>query len=426
MPRNPASCLAILALAFAGLHASSQTFQLKAIKFAGAPEYSDQELLATVGLLPGTTLSYAQMNTYAQKLVDIGAFSSVAFKFDGQDLIFQLTPATGLLPLHLQNLPLHAGKDLDDKLHHQFPLYHGLLPEQGGITESIRLALEQMLAAQGIKASVAVSPYKDTPSSKTTAVNFAIVSPQVLIGDLRTEGAIVALDPRASAILAKYPGAPYDSLGTPAAIEADLTTYYKDQGYSDPAIHAGATIKPVLSPDAVRIPLRISIVPGVQYKLGAIQLAPDLVITQADFDRKFHFHPGDAPDGSRLRDAWKFIELQYHDRGYVKAKVQPAATTDSATRTINYTVKVIPGPPYTMGKLAIENVTDDLRTQMIAAWKMPSGSAFNESVISAFFSSHGVNPALEQAFSAADYHYTLQPNDDAHTVDVKLALEKKP
>lgn len=424
MRRN--SALSLATLVFVVFPALGQNFQPKSIRFTGAPEYSDQELLSTVQLTPGNAISYAEMNSYAQKLVDTGMFASVGFKFDGQDLIFQLAPAPGLLPIRLQNLPLHAGKDLDDTLHRRFPLYRGVLPLQGGLTESVRSALQQMLAAQKIQASVVAAPLNDPVLHKPCAVGFSIVSPPVFVGELQTEGAIVALDPKAAALLAKFPGTLYDAEATPGQIETDLDAYYKDQGYPGPAVHVTANLKPVVSPTAIRIPLHVSIVPGVQFKLARIQLGPGLLVSQADFDRQFHLRPGDVADGERLRTAWTFIERTYHDHGYIKAKIQPAATTDKLNKTVSYVVSVDPGPIYTMGKLTIDNVTDDLRSAMLAAWKMPAGSVFNESAISEFFNAHGVNPALEQVFSGVDYRYTLLPHDDTCTVDVKLTLEKKP
>jgi outer membrane protein assembly factor BamA len=426
MPRIPALLATVLSLVCAASPAIGQTFQPKAIRFAGAPNYSDQDLLNTLHVTPGAVLSYAEMNAYAQKLVDSGMFSSVAFKFDGQDLIFQIAPASGLLPMRLRNLPFSGGNDLNEKLHRQFPLYHGVLPAQGGLTGEVREALEQMLAAQNIKATVAAATVDDPASHQPVALGFSIVSPAVLVGEIRTEGAVIALDPRASAIVAKYPGSLYDGETSLRQIEADFTTYYKDQGYPEPVVHASAGAKPVVTATALRIPLRVTIAPGVQYKLAGVQLAPGLLVSQADFDRRFPFRSGDTADGERLRAAWKFIDQQYHDHGFIKATVQPVSTVDRTARTVRYVVSVDPGPVYTMGKLTIDNVTDDLRNAMLSAWKMPTGSTFNESVISGFFSSHGVNPALEQAFSGADYHYTLTPDENTRTVDVRLTLEKKP
>jgi outer membrane protein assembly factor BamA len=136
-------------------------------------------------------------------------------------------------------------------------------------------------------------------------------------------------------------------------------------------------------------------------------------------------HAGDFADESFLRENWKFIERQYHNRGYIKAKVEPTPTIDHGGKTVSYVVSVDPGPVYTMGVLTIENVTDDLRTAMLAAWKIPAGSVFNEGSILAFFATHGVNPALEQVFSGVNCRYFLHPNDNTHVVDLTLALEQK-
>jgi outer membrane protein insertion porin family len=421
----PHRAIAAILLVFAGVSAKGQNFEPKSIRFTGTSEYSEAELLSATDLKPGAELTYAEMNSRAQKLLDSGVFSAVAFKFDGQDLILQLTPATGLLPIRLQNLPIAGGKDLDDKLHRQFPLYHGLIPVQGGLTESVRSALEQMLAVQDVKATVAAMPFGGGATNKAVAVNFSITAPPVLVGEIKTEGTIVMLDPKASAILAKFPGTSYDAEGTVNQIETNLSAYYRDHGYLEPAIHANANGKPAVSSNAIRIPLRVSILPGAQFKLAGIQMAPGILVTQADFDRQSGVRAGDFADDSALRQDWKFIESQYHNRGYIKAKVDAIPTVDHAGKTISYVVSVDPGPAYTMGTLTIDNVTDDLRAAVLAAWKMPAGAVFNEGSIPAFFATHGVNPALEQVFSGVNCRYFLHPNDNTHVVDLTLTLEQK-
>ena len=67
-------------------------------------------------------------------------------------------PHTALYPVRLENLPLTPGKELDAALHDRVPLYHGKVPLEGGLTEQVRQALEEMLAAKGIKATVAATP----------------------------------------------------------------------------------------------------------------------------------------------------------------------------------------------------------------------------------------------------------------------------
>jgi outer membrane protein assembly factor BamA len=89
-------------------------------------------------------------------------------------------------------------------------------------------------------------------------------------------------------------------------------------------------------------------------------------------------------------------------------------------------VTVDPGPQYTMGTLRIDNVADDLRTQMMAAWKMPAGVVFNESAVLNYYAIGDANPALKRIFAAVNCKFNLTLNDDTHTVDVVLKLEKRP
>jgi outer membrane protein assembly factor BamA len=100
--------------------AGAQKFLPKSIQFNGDSEYSDQEFLSASGLKEGQVLDDSEMNVHSKRLMDTGVFDGLTFKFDGQDLIFLLTPATQLYPIELENLPLSPGQELDAKLHELF------------------------------------------------------------------------------------------------------------------------------------------------------------------------------------------------------------------------------------------------------------------------------------------------------------------
>lgn len=417
--------LAAAALAFAAQSAAAQAFQPRTIQFKGAPEYSDRELMAASGLEMGKALTNEDINAHAKRLMDAGVFSNLNYKYDGPDLIFTLTPAEWLIPIRLDNLPLTPGKDLDARLHERFPLYHGKVPPEGGLEESVRGALEELLAAQGIKASVTAGPYTDMKLGKVTAVVYAIVSPPVVVGDIRLDSGSLALDQKAQQILTAQAGAPYSMEGSPNQIATNLGNYYRDQGYLEVAIHADAQSAPVVTPDAVRIPFVVSLAPGPLYKVTSVQMAPGLAVSQADFDRQSGIHPGDVADGVRIRQNWEYVARQYHNHGYIKAAVTPTPTFDRAHGTVSYVVTVEPGPVYAMGSLTIESVSDDLRARMMAAWKIAPGAVFNEGAILGFFATHGVNPELERVFATVNLKYTMRPNDATHVVDLTLRLEKR-
>jgi outer membrane protein assembly factor BamA len=110
----------------------------------------------------------------------------------------------------------------------------------------------------------------------------------------------------------------------------------------------------------------------------------------------------------------------------MKAVIHPTANYDHAQGTVSFTVTVEPGPVYTMGKLTIQNGAEDLRAAMLAAWKLPAGEVFNESVIRTYFTSQSDKTPLGRTFASANCKYLLTVNDETKTVDVALRLEKRP
>lgn len=421
--RTFAHLLASVFVAFSVV-ASAQEYQPRSIAFKGAPEYTDQELLDAAQLKPGISLSVDGMKEHAKLLLDSGAFDSINFQFTGVDLRYLLTPSTALFPIRLINIPLVAGKDLDAKIHERAPLYHGKVPADGGLTDQVRAALEQILAAQGLKASVQAIATAGALTGGKGTINYSIASPAVVVSAIQPDGKSAALDAGAEQVLKKIAGQPYDAEGSPSQIATYLGNYYRDKGY----VEAHAESKPMIAQataDRIEIPFQVTVTPGMQYHLGEIRFAADLVASHTDFDRQSAIHFGDTAEGQKLTDDWQYIARQYHNHGYMQASVHPVPSFDRFKGLVSYDVTAEPGPVYTMGKLTIENVTDELRAAILAKWTVPQGAVFNEGAVRGFFITHDVNPALERVFAAVNINYMQRLNDDAHTVDVVVKLEKK-
>ena len=383
--------------------------------------------MATVGIKNGQTLSSDQMQQCMNTLSNTGLFDGVKFTFDGQDLVFLLKPAANLYAMHLDNLPLTPGGELDAKIHAKLPLYHGKVPSEGTLLDGVQAVLTEQLAALGIQATLSSAPW-GAAGHAISAIAFRVITPQVLIGEIQPRVA-PQLTPKAQELLTSLIGSPYNVEGSAAGIVRDLQEVYRDMGYLD--IHADAAQQPKLdiTPAVVRVPFRYSLDTGALYKVTSIQLAPDMLVNQADFDRQSHIHPGDPADAEHISQNWHYIERQYHNRGYVKAQIMHAPTLDSAQHTVSYAVTAVPGPVYTMGKVSVENVSDDIRNMMLAAWKLPAGAVFNESALLSYYAIDATNthadPRLFKLFQSVNCKYVLHLNDDTRTVDVVLRLEKR-
>jgi outer membrane protein assembly factor BamA len=419
--------LSLASLPFLCLASLAQSYTPKNVLFKGETGYNPAELLAATGIKKGAALTVDEMNAHTKQLMDTGLFQDVSFTFNGQDLVFQIVPATILVPIEFENLPLANGPELDARLRTRFPLYRGKVPVDGGFVDDLRKELEATLHDQGIEAHLTAAPFTDQKLVAITAETFTISSPDVSIGAIQLDGASSELAPLAAKAAARVTGASYSNQGSLNQIETALNNFYGERGYLGASFHIAQGAKPVVDAAGVHVPFTVAVTEGVPYKLTAVTLAPELIVSQQTFDKQSGLHTGEVVSLEKLRTNWEFLRRQYHNKGYMRAVVDPQATFDRSAATVSYDVTATPGPVYTMGTFRIDNVTDDLRAAIVKAWPVPAGAPFNEGAILGMAATHDeVNPALGRVFAQVNLRYTLNLHDDAHTVDLTLRLERKP
>jgi outer membrane protein assembly factor BamA len=414
---------AILSTALAS---QAQQFIPKSIQFQGDPDHSNQELLAASGLKKGATLNYAQMNAVSKLLMDTGMFASLTFKFDGQDLIFQLTPADQFLSIHFDNLPLTPGPDLDAKLHQQLSLYHGKIPSEGGTQEQVRAALEKMLQDQGLKATVIATSGADPKTHHVDSVHFSIASPPVLIDIKRIEGASPDFLEKLNAIAKQATKNPYDTDSSAAGIERVFTVFYQDRSYAAVKVEATRAGEILSDPASISVPFAVKISEGRIYKLGTIHLPDGTPVTQAEITKTLAATPNSPVDGVRVRSLWGLIVSHYHAKGYLDCKLTPAAQFDESSSTVNYNVAIEPGPVYHLGFVKFDNVSDNLRTYLIRNWQMLPGDPFNEVYVANFIATLQQNdPVLRRSLAGVKTNFDAVADPQTHDVNVVIRLAKQ-
>jgi len=415
------------------LPAVAQKYQPKTIQFKGAPEYSDQELLTAAGLKKGVILAYADMKDHSQRLMDTGLFETLSFKFDGEDLVYTLVPHAEIYPLHLDNLPLTPGRELDSALHAQIPLYHGKVPAEGGLTDQVCRAFEQMLAAQGIKARVTAAAFADPGTSKASAVTFSIAAPPVRVGAIHLEGVSSELQDRVQRVADQVRGNAFLTDDSASSVEHAIESFYEEEGYAAAKVRAIRAGGSAVTAEAIDIPFTASVQEGRLYKLGSIRLPSGELLTPEMINKAagaISYKSGSLSEklsvkgGVTLRTALLYVTGQYKSNGYMDCVITPHPQYDDAAGVVNYSLEVQPGPVYTMGNLVIQNSADDLRAAMWAAWKVPTGAVFSEKALQDYYSSQG-NTALGRTFASAICKYSLARNMETHTVDVTLRMERK-
>jgi len=418
--------MAATAVVAASVHpAAAQKVLPRSIQFQGAPEYSDQELLDAAGLKKGVELETAEMNVYAKRLADSGVFNNVAYKFDGADLIFTLTPDPTLLPVRLDNLPFTPGPGLDAELHKRLPLYHGKVPSEGGLLNDVRQSFERMLAAEGVKASVAAAPYSgEGDRNQVTAMRFTITAPPVRVGTVRLQGASMVLLPRLQAMAALAGNSVYDTQDTPASLDQRFTSFYQDQGFAAVKVHAAPSGAPVQTADAILVPYTVSIQEGRPYRVGKVRLPSGSLVTQEEAN-KILASPNKTTAGEGLRNVLALIDTRYKSKGYLDLVVTPQPAFDDSTGTVDYVIDIAPGPVYHVAYVKFDNAGDELRGRLMRQWQLMPGDPFDQTYLDTFLTrAESGDPVLRRSLAGVLAHFETSADPVTHDVNVVIRLEK--
>lgn len=399
----------------------------KTIRLQGAPQYTQEELLAAAGLKPDTRLTAAETKAHAKVLNDTGLFAVVKFSNDSKGLLFTLTPVSQLYPIHLDNLPLPSGegpgKELDDKLHARFPLYHGLVPANGTLLEGVRQALEEMLAAEGVKAPVKAVLTSDLGPQKITAMNFTIVSPPVRIGAMQLAGVSPAMQAKVNGLAAGQTGNAFDTENTAIGLKHAFEDLYQDQGYAAVQVDVTEITPPVTTEQAIEIPFAVTVREGGLYKLGTIGYPPDALAPRAEVEK---IVARNAAGSGRPLDLFLLaVRDAYHARGYLDCSVVPHATFNEATHIVNYTLEITAGPQYRMGAVQFDGAPDVMAAKLARLWTMTPGQAFDESTVSGFAAlAQKKDKALAKWMQTTITTFDVKPDPATHQVNCVFHFAK--
>jgi outer membrane protein insertion porin family len=354
----------------------------KAIRFQGAPQYTQQELLAAAGLKADARLNFREVKAHAKQLSDTGFFEVVKFTSDSKGLLFTLTPSGQLFPMHLDNVPLTPGKELDAKLHERFPLYRGLLPSSGSIVAGICRTFEEMLAAKSIKATVTAALTSGIGPQKLTAINFTVASPAVHIGRIQLAGISAAMQAKASLLASGQTGNGFDTENTAIGLKHAFEDLYQDQGYAAVQVNVAQIDPAIVSDQSVDIPYTVTIKEGGIYKLGTIDFPASALVARADVERILSKYP--AGSGRPLDLFLLAVRDAYHSKGYLDCSIVSHPSFNEATHIVNYGIEIAPGSQYRLASVKFDGAPDAMAAKLKLAWKMAPGDVFDESYLSNF------------------------------------------
>jgi len=354
----------------------------KEIRFQGAPQYTQQELLTAAGLKAESRLNSRDVRAHAKQLNDTGLFEEIKFSTDSKTLLFTLKPSSQLFPMHLDNVPLTPGRELEARIHERFPLYRGLLPASGSMLEGICQTLEEMLAAKGVKATVKAALTSGLGPQKITAMNFTVVSPAVHIGRIQLAGISPAMEAKASLLASGQTGNSFDTENTAIGLQRAFEGLYEDLGYAAAQVDVAQVEPPIVSDQSIDIAYMVTIKEGGIYKLGSIDFPAGGLVARADVEKILSKYPKGS--GRPLDLFLLAVRDAYHARGYLDCSVVSHPAFNEAAHIVNYSLETAPGSQYRLASVKFDGAPDAMAAKLKLAWKMAPGDVFDESYVSNF------------------------------------------
>jgi outer membrane protein assembly factor BamA len=407
--------------------AQAGTAHLLAVTATGSVRFHSEQIAQATGLKPGNTITREDLQKAADRLVQLGTFATVHYRFSsvetGVNVEYQVTDAPAV-PVTFDNFPWLTDDELVTELKSTVFLFDGTAPEHGAILDQMSSSLEKLLARHGVFASVKYE-VATSPADNHNAVQFSVEDAGLDVRSLEFPDALAKSDRGIRERLSDLIGKPFSRSAIEIFETEQVRPVYLAHGFlrvqfSLPVARLeGTPIRNGPNPVDVVAP----IAPGIAYVWGGVTWAGDSAIAPADLDRLVALKPGELADGTTIEGIWEKIRTAFNRQGYLDMNVNPTPHFDDASKQASYVCVINEGPQYHMGKLIVSGLSLEGERRIRSTWKMSPGAVFNESAYEDFL----VN-GVKTAFMGFPAHYEkigrfLQKDPKAGAVDVLLDFQ---
>lgn len=400
--------------------------------FNDTAPYTPDELLATAGLKVGQRLGTNSLGDAAQKLMNTGLFDDAEVTYKGPlsgyvvTFKLKLKPKESLLPVSFENLVWFTPQELADGIHAQVPLYHGYASDAGTLPDDIQAALEQMLKAKNVQATLLHVQLEPGGPVTHSIINFSVEQPKIYLAQIDLRG-LDTLPPDVArtmqSLIQSLSGQPYNESPEQRPFTYTLLFPARDAGYATADFTAINRI-PTIAARGIDVTFQAQLMLGALYKVGAVQFAADSVVGSAEFASADALHVGDNVSQTGIEKTVAALTNAYKRQGYLYAAIQVDQHSDDAAHTIAYTFTPIAGDQYRLKSLTVNGLQPTARAAFDAQWKMKPGDLYDGTYFEEFLKSTiAAPPFINPATGVAHYagaKLDAQPNKADYTVDVTI------
>lgn len=369
---------------------TQESYRLAAMKFAGLSRFTDAQVGRATGLRVGDPVSQPQLAAASDRLAKSGAFEHVSFRYSTEKnqltVEFQLTETQKLLPCVFENFVWFTDRQLDEALRDRVSLYAGGVPEGGTTVEEVRVALRDLVRANGIPGEVDLVPSSPGIGQPISAFVFTVrgISLPIRTVDFHGASAVPSQDlQRASAQII---GRNYSLTDVSTFASAGLLPLYHEHGYLRARFdHPAAQILSKSADAAVEeIGVTLTVQEGREYYWEKAEWSGNQKFTSEELDRMLGMKPKEIANERKIDAGLQSVQHAYEQQGYIDALVQPKIILDDGTQLTTYDVAVVEGVQYRVSQVHFDGLTDVAVKELVKKWRLKPGDVFDSAYTADF------------------------------------------
>lgn len=400
--------------------------KIASIKFTGVRSYPEPQLLAASGLHKGDLVAKDDLQAAADRLVQLGLFSTVNYSFksrgDDLDLTFALVEAPSLA-ISFDNIPWYTDGELVDAIRKSLPFFTGRAPQEGPVLDEITAVLQKFLI-QRDPAITVVHEIVNDPVADEMVQQFRVAGSSLKVSRVDLGHPLAAESRAVQALLPTLIDKPFSRQAIGLFLSEHVRPIFLERGhlrvrFGTPEVRfTGNPAKP-----SELIHVVVPIEPGPVFRWGGAHWSGNQALTAESLDGLLALKPNDIANGNNIAAALARVEDAYGRRGYVDTKLAPQPRFDDPAALVRYDIAVTEGTKYHMGDLVITGLSVAAEKKLRAAWPIPPGDVFDRTEFDALLAN--LQKRSPEIFGELPIHYDeaghwLRTNPEHATVDVLL------
>ncbi|HLM58361.1 MAG TPA: POTRA domain-containing protein [Pyrinomonadaceae bacterium] len=410
---------------------AAQTIKLAKIEFSGLDKLKPEDALAKSGLAVGQTADVPDaIDAAAARLMDSGLFKNLSYSIKGTSdnatLTFKVEELKGGLPVVFDNFVWFTDDELSEAVRRRVPTFNGVVPEEGNAGDQIKRALEDLLRERKLRGTVDYMP-SVVPGKKPEMI-FNVRNSGLRLCQLSYKGARAFTEDvlvNKSAALFRED---YSRFFASAFVEGNLLPLYHERGY----------LRAAFSPPQVRemkgedcdpgFSLTFLVDEGAIYTWEKSEWAGNQSLQAQELDAALGMRQREVAGSVKIEKGLNAVRKAYGRKGFLFARISPAAAFDDTGRTVSYRFAVEEGPQFRMGDVRIEGLPEAETNNLRGRWRILHGEVYDEGYLDQFVKKNvgeffGELIRQGRPLPKLNISASMKPDREKRTVDVTITFK---